>query len=105
MGIARHKLVDHWRSAERDRRRLGLLRGRSEEEWTDVVFEPGRSAATLAWLSPMHRVLLTLRYLDDMRVPDVASLLGRSVDSTETLLMRAKRAFRDAYERMENDDD
>lgn len=104
VGIARHKLVDHWRGAERDRRRLALLRGRSDEEWADVVFEPGRSAATLACLSPMHRAVLTLRYLDDLRVPDVASLLGRSVESTETLLMRAKRAFRDSYERMEDDD-
>ena len=81
-----------------------LHHGRAEETWTDVAFEPDRSAATLARLSPMHRAALTLRYIDDLRVPDVASLLGRSVASTETLLMRAKRAFRHDYERMENDD-
>lgn len=104
VGIARHKLVDHWRRAERDRRHLELHHGRAEEIWTDVAFEPDRSAATLARLSPMHRAALTLRYIDDLRVPDVASLLGRSVASTETLLMRAKRAFRHEYERMEKDD-
>ncbi|MCE9622622.1 MAG: sigma-70 family RNA polymerase sigma factor [Actinomycetia bacterium] len=104
VGIARHKLVDHWRRAERDRRHLELHHGH-EETRTDVVFESDRSAATLARLSPMHRAALTLRYIDDLRVPDVASLLGRSVASTETLLMRAKRAFRDEYERMEDDDE
>ena len=104
VGIARHKLVDHWRRAERDRRHLELHHGRAEDTWTDVTFEPDRSASTLAGLSPMHRAVLTLRYIDDLRVPDVASLLGRSVASTEQLLMRAKRAFRDAYHRMENDD-
>ncbi len=104
VGIARHKLVDHWRRADRDRRHLELHHGR-EEIWTDVAFESDRSATTLARLSPMHRAALTLRYIDDLRVPDVATLLGRSVASTETLLMRAKRAFRDEYERMENDDE
>jgi RNA polymerase sigma-70 factor (ECF subfamily) len=104
VGIARHKLVDHWRRAERDRRRLTLLTGLAQETWTDAVFEPDRAAATLAGLSPMHRAVLTLRYLDDLRVPDVASHIGRSVEATETLLMRAKRAFRNAYECSENDD-
>lgn len=70
----------------------------------DAEFEPDRAAATLAGLSPMHRAALTLRYVDDLRVPDVALLLGRSVEATETLLMRAKRAFRRAYERTEDDD-
>lgn len=105
VGIAKHKLVDHWRSIERDRRRLTLLGGGAEEVWTDASFEPGRATATLADLSPMHRAALTLRYVDDLCVPDVAALLGRSVEATETLLMRAKRAFRDAYERREGDDD
>ncbi len=104
VGIARHKLVDHWRRADRDRRHLELHHGR-EEIWTDVAFESDRSTATLASLSPMHRAVLTLRYIDDLRVPDVASLLGRSVASTETLLMRAKRAFRHEYEGLENEDE
>lgn len=94
----------HQRREERDRRRLALLSGAAQEAWTDAVFEPGRARATLAVLSPMHRAVLTLRYLDDLRVADVASHIGRSVEATETLLMRAKRAFRTAYECTENDD-
>ena len=104
VGIARHKLVDHWRRAARDQRRLTLLRGGADGVWMDAGFEPDRAAATLAALSPMHRTALTLRYVDDLRVRDVASLIGRSVEATETLLVRAKRAFRHAYERMEHHD-
>jgi RNA polymerase sigma-70 factor (ECF subfamily) len=104
VGIAKHKLVDHWRRIERDRLRLTLLSGGADETWTDTTFEPGRATATLADLSPMHRAALTLRFVDDLTVPDVAALLGRSVEATETLLMRAKRAFRDAYLRREGDD-
>ena len=38
-----------------------------------------------------------LRYVDDLPVPEVAAVLGRSVHATETLLVRARRAFRTAY--------
>jgi RNA polymerase sigma-70 factor (ECF subfamily) len=104
IGIARHKLVDHWRRAERDRRHLELHRGSRDDAHVDIVFEPDRSAVALAAISPMQRAALTLRYLDDLTVPQVAAAVGRSVPATETLLMRAKRAFRDAYERLEPDD-
>lgn len=104
VGIARHKLIDHWRRAERDRRHLELHHGPEDGTHSDVVFEPGRSSLALAAISPMQRAALTLRYLDDLTVPDVAAALGRSIEATETLLMRAKRAFRDAYERLETDD-
>jgi RNA polymerase sigma-70 factor, ECF subfamily len=104
VGIARHKLIDHWRRCERDRRHLELHRGSDDGTRSDVVFEPDRSAVALAAISPMQRAALTLRYFDDLTVPQVAAAVGRSVPATETLLMRAKRAFRDAYERLETDD-
>ena len=40
----------------------------------------------------------TLRYLDVLPVPEVADLLGRSTTATEALLVRAKAAFRRAYD-------
>ena len=36
----------------------------------------------------MQRAALTLRHVDGLSVTDVASLLGRSVHATETLLVR-----------------
>lgn len=97
--MARNRLVDHWRAEGRRQRYLGLFAGSATDEVGEDSFEPGRAAVCLAALNPMQRAALTLRYLDDLTVPVVAGTLGRSVAATETLLMRAKRAFRDQYAR------
>ena len=52
-------------------------------------------------LVPAHRAALTLRYLDDLPVPQVAALLDRTLHATEALLVRARAAFRRAYESTE----
>ncbi len=52
---------------------------------------------TLRQLTPIHRAVLTLRYVDDLPVGECAEILGRTVGATEALLTRAKRAFRAAY--------
>ena len=54
--------------------------------------------AALEQLDAKHRTVLTLRYLDGLSVREVATVLERSVHATETLLVRARRAFRETYE-------
>jgi RNA polymerase sigma-70 factor (ECF subfamily) len=103
IGIARHKLVDHCRRQEREQRHLTVY-VRDNATADETVFEPGRAAATLTQLNPMQRAALTLRYVDDLPVPEVARVLGRSVHATETLLVRAKRAFRSHYAASEDSD-
>jgi RNA polymerase sigma-70 factor (ECF subfamily) len=99
IGTARHKLVDHWRRREREERGLRLLAGgRAVEDPWDVRLDALRAQQVLAGLAPQHRAVLTLRYLDDLPVPQVAALLGRTVHATEALLVRARSAFRRAYE-------
>ena len=104
IGIARHKLVDHWRRQEREQRHFKVY-VRDEKVADDEVFEPGRAATVLAELNPMQRAALTLRYVDDLPVPEVARVLGRTVHATETLLVRAKRAFRSRYAHHEDPHD
>lgn len=102
IGVARNKLVDHWRRRERDERRLTLLEaGVAEVPW-EVDLDALIAHDVLAALSAQHRCALTLRYLDGLPVRDVAALLGRSVGATEVLLVRARRAFRAAYEAAEH---
>ena len=71
---------------------------------TDAAFEPGLAATVLEGLNPMQRAALTLRYVDDLPVPEVAAELHRSVQVTETLLVRAKRTFRSHYALLEDTD-
>jgi RNA polymerase sigma-70 factor (ECF subfamily) len=102
IGIARHKLVDHWRRQDREQRRLRVYAGSDDGFAHDERFEPGRAHAVLAELNPMQQAALTLRYVDGLPVPEVAHVLGRSVHATETLLVRAKRAFRARYAESED---
>lgn len=100
IGVARHKLADHWRRQEREQRNLravALERTADEDDPWDGRLDALRARATLDRLAPQHRAALTLRYVDDLPVPRVAALLDRTVRATEALLVRARREFRTVY--------
>jgi RNA polymerase sigma-70 factor, ECF subfamily len=100
IGVARHKLADHWRRVEREQRGLRVLDGepeRADDPW-DTVVDRIRAREVLEQLGAHHRAALTLRYLDGLPVPEVARHLDRTVHATEALLVRARAAFRRIYE-------
>jgi len=99
VGVARHKLVDHWRREAREERGLRALSDgpkEGEDPW-DVRLDALRARQTLERMPTHHRAALTLRYVDDLPVGEVAALLDRTVHGTEALLSRARIAFRRAY--------
>ncbi len=101
IGVARHKLVDHWRWQARQERLLHAVAGSSAgatvDPW-DVTLDRWRAREVLTRLAPQHRAALTLRYLDGLSVPEAAAVLDRTVSATEALLVRARREFRHVYE-------
>jgi RNA polymerase sigma-70 factor (ECF subfamily) len=101
IGVARHKLVDHWRRRARDERNLRAVADEpnptDHDPW-DAQLDAAVAHEVLADLGAHHRSALTLRYLDGLSVPEVAGHLGRTVHATEALLVRARLAFRRAYE-------
>jgi RNA polymerase sigma-70 factor (ECF subfamily) len=100
LGVARHKLVDHWRRLARTERVLIEVAADNptiDEPW-DAHLEGLRATEVLDDLGAHHRAALTLRYVDGLPVRDVAHALGRTEHATEALLVRARRAFRRAYE-------
>jgi RNA polymerase sigma-70 factor (ECF subfamily) len=100
IGVARHKLADHWRRAEREQRQLRLLDGGPalpDDPWESAI-DRIWAREVLSQLSAHHRAALTLRYLDGLGVPEVARHLDRTVHATEALLVRARAAFRRLYE-------
>ncbi|MGH8919658.1 MAG: RNA polymerase sigma factor [Actinomycetes bacterium] len=100
IGVARHKLADHWRRQARQERLLHAVEGSSAEvddPW-EVEVDRWRAHEVLTRLAPQHRAALTLRYLDGLGVPEAAGVLDRTVAATEALLVRARREFRQVYE-------
>jgi RNA polymerase sigma-70 factor (ECF subfamily) len=100
IGVARHKLADHWRRVEREQRGLRLLERESsfvDDPW-EIVVDRIRARDVLGRLAAHHRAALTLRYLDGLPVPQVARHLDRTEAATEALLVRARSAFRRIYE-------
>jgi RNA polymerase sigma-70 factor, ECF subfamily len=100
IGVARHKLSDHWRRQAREERTLRAVAAEpdpgADDPW-DARLDALRAWDVLQRLGPHHRAVLTLRYVDDLPVPEVAQVLGRTVHATEALLVRARSAFRTAY--------
>jgi len=101
IGIARHKLVDHYRRAERDTRRLAVLSARD-------LGNPGRAESSprtrpddiddaLAVLPALQRAVLVLHYMDRLSVREVAHSIGKTEAATASLLARGREAFRQAY--------
>ncbi len=106
IGVARHKLADHWRGEGRERNRLAAVVQQPGHPATQVDDDPwdaelDRLAAsqTMHQIAPQHRLVLTLHYVDDLPVSEVADLIGRSVHATEGLLVRARQSFRRHYAR------
>jgi RNA polymerase sigma-70 factor (ECF subfamily) len=95
MGVARHKLVDHYRRLERERRRL-------ERSWdsaprlaacTDSVHDGSEIVDVLRLLNAEHQLVLVLKYYEELTAEQIATTIGRSVDATNSLLSRARTAF------------
>jgi len=104
--VARNKLVDHWRRQAREERGLRTVAAQQHsfhDPW-DAELDALRAQGVLARLSAHHRMVLTLRYLDDLPVPEVAVLIDRTLHATEALLVRARSAFRRAYTEDEGGD-
>lgn len=97
IGVARHKLADHYRRRH-DRLSVPVadVPEGVDDDW-DAELDRIVAEAVLARLSEQHRTVLALRYLDDRSVPECAELIGRTVHATEALLVRARRAFRTEY--------
>jgi RNA polymerase sigma-70 factor (ECF subfamily) len=66
------------------------------EAWSQQELRSGVEAA-LSKLPGEQRIVLVLRYLDRLPVREIATTIGRSEKATESLLSRAREAFRKAY--------
>lgn len=104
-GIATHLLRNHFRQAGRRQRRQRPLDaddaeqlsadGESQRQQAELV------AFALAALPPHYEAVLRAKYLEGQTVADIAADRNESPKAVESLLTRARQAFRAAYEPLE----
>ncbi len=103
--ISRNRLIDHYRRQTRERSAFGR---RVDDD--DPGVQPGlpdldleslpvreEVIATLAELNPRYRAAIVLKYLDGCDVAAVAAALFLSESATQSLLARARNAFRSIW--------
>jgi RNA polymerase sigma-70 factor (ECF subfamily) len=98
MVTARRRLLDQWRSAHRHVRRIKrLTRAGRQHLWLDTDLndpvDTDRVLRALSSLPERQRAALTLRYLDELSVAEVADALEVPYRAAESLLARGRRGF------------
>jgi len=108
MTVVRNKVIDHWRRDQRRRAKLHLLwSGKEASEPGAIADAAATREAVLTALDRLpqhHRMFLMMHYVDGISVPELAGLIGKSVAATESVLARARRAFKEHYSREETTD-
>jgi RNA polymerase sigma-70 factor (ECF subfamily) len=100
-GIIRHKLSDvrqHKRQAVDLDASMVCAKGESDPSTTNEAAETRkRVICALHELPDEARLLLELKYLDDLSVKEIADHLGQTEKTVEAQLYRARRRFRDRW--------
>jgi len=105
LSVARSRLVDHIRAEQRRERKLWMAWSAGDDDarrgraGPPVLAELEVSTErALEALSSTERFALVLHHLDGVPLAEVAASLGRSIRATESLLARARRKFRAAFD-------
>jgi RNA polymerase sigma-70 factor (ECF subfamily) len=98
-GIAANVVREHLRTAATARQRVVALSGDAAASSGEDAHERAvRIATILAALPPRQEQALRSKYLDQMSVQEIADAWGETPKTIESLLTRARQAFRDAYD-------
>lgn len=95
-GIAANIVRNHLRSRSRHRRRHRPLADAPAPPTPDAD-RAERVALALARLPDRHERALRAKYLERMSVAQIAAAWGETEKAVESLLTRARQAFREAY--------
>ncbi len=101
IGVARHKLLDHYRRTGREDRKIARFRERTPKREELLTWEGegsrDKALASLECLPANQRAAMVLRYLDDLSVPEIAKILHKSIHAVESLLARGRESFKRSY--------
>ena len=106
MTAARNRLIDHIRSRQRERARLehhavGEVLDAPALDYAAVSADQARWL--LRCLPEQERTALALHTVDQLSIAEVATLIGRSVEATTSLIARARRRLRNVLRELRDE--
>lgn len=104
IGIARHKIADHFRRMKRTQRVMGdeILQDVADAFVAQADVWTAQGAALDQCLSRVkgdHKRLLDLRYREGYSPQEIAERLGRTSEAVRASLLRVRRGLRECIER------
>lgn len=100
LATAKRRLIDQWRLQRTRRKTLQLIVSQPQTGGEAADVDRDRVRRALQSLPPTQVAALTMRYLDEMSVSEVADALELTYRATESLLARGRRSFERAWEAM-----
>lgn len=105
-GIARHKIADHFRKKKLKQILISALPEQLVNSCATLLFRDTVSQnelkdaikRVLAKLPNDYALIIRLKYMEGMRVPQIAKVLSLSFKSAESMLFRARKRFVHMYE-------
>jgi RNA polymerase sigma-70 factor (ECF subfamily) len=103
--VARNKVIDHRRQENvhnKWQREVGHAVWKRENRNLSGEFSKSGDLIhqCLAILDPLHQKILIKKYFKDMSVRDMAKICGKTEKGVESLLYRARQAFRFEYQNL-----
>lgn len=95
--IARRRVARHFEYERKAALAHSRLREVEDEPLHDEVKdldERDEITRALGRLTPLHRQVLVLKYMDEQSIPDIASAVGRTRVQVQSLLQRARESLR-----------
>jgi RNA polymerase sigma-70 factor, ECF subfamily len=107
IGIAKNKLYDYYRGCFRRKNWLESLEDAEpiDDSMEDIIISAENTEfvrKVLNSLPEQYRMLLILKYMENLKLRDIAPLTGRTVKSIDGLIQRAKATFIKAYREVES---
>jgi RNA polymerase sigma-70 factor, ECF subfamily len=99
-GLAANVLRHHFRRHNRQRKREQTAKIiNTTKSQSSQPIEDARIAAALDALSQRHEAVLRAKYLDGLTVEEIAAEWNETAKTIESLLSRARQAFRELFEK------
>jgi RNA polymerase sigma-70 factor, ECF subfamily len=96
-GIAANVMRNQLRSEARRHKRYAPLQGGEAKEEAEENQDAERVALALSQLPEHYEVALRAKYVEHLTVFELAQQLGQTPKAVESLLTRARQAFREMY--------